>query len=145
MTAPRNARPATGGADAPGSVPAPPRIRGDDPVGLAALPTDSTPGLRPRAAASGAHPTAAGPTAGPDRAARRSSRVLWPACREASEAVLDRCSTAAARWYVVPADRTGYRNRAVGRLLAEHVAALDPRLPRVEIDTERYRAQLSAS
>ncbi|NJQ06837.1 polyphosphate kinase 2 family protein [Streptomyces lonarensis] len=72
-------------------------------------------------------------------------RALWPAYREAYEAVLDRCSTAAAPWYVVPADRKWYRNWAVGRLLAEHVAALDPRFPHVEIDTERYRAQLLAS
>ncbi|NJP65061.1 PPK2 family polyphosphate kinase [Streptomyces spiramenti] len=72
-------------------------------------------------------------------------RALWPAYREAYEAVLERCSTEAAPWYVVPADRKWYRNWAVGRLLAEHLTALDPRFPRVDLDTDRYRAQLLAS
>ncbi|NJQ15397.1 PPK2 family polyphosphate kinase [Streptomyces bohaiensis] len=72
-------------------------------------------------------------------------RALWPAYREAYEAVLEHCSTAVAPWYVVPADRKWYRNWAVGRLLAEHLAALDPRFPRGELDTERYRARLLAS
>ncbi len=72
-------------------------------------------------------------------------RALWPAYREAYEAALARCSTEAAPWYVVPADRKWYRDWAVGRLLLEHLRDLDPHFPAGGFDPERYRAQLLAS
>src|SRR5215213_4056277 len=56
-------------------------------------------------------------------------RALWPAYQAAYETVLARTDTDAAPWYVVPADRKWYRNWAVGRLLRETLADLDPRLP----------------
>lgn len=44
-------------------------------------------------------------------------RRLWPAYQEAYERVLERCSTPAAPWYVVPANRKWYRDWAVSGLL----------------------------
>ena len=52
-------------------------------------------------------------------------RAKWPAYTEAYQAVLERCNTERAPWYVVPADRKWYRNWAVAQLLVEHLRALD--------------------
>ncbi|MFF4368110.1 PPK2 family polyphosphate kinase [Streptomyces sp. NPDC001594] len=71
-------------------------------------------------------------------------RRMWPAYRKAYELVLERCSTEAAPWYVVPADRKWYRNWAVGRLLLEHLEEMDPRYPPAAFDIEACRARLIA-
>jgi PPK2 family polyphosphate:nucleotide phosphotransferase len=46
-------------------------------------------------------------------------RHLWDAYQEAYDAVLEKCSTDGAPWYVVPADRKWYRDWAVTQLLTE--------------------------
>ncbi|MFD7446924.1 polyphosphate kinase 2 family protein [Streptomyces sp. NPDC059909] len=69
-------------------------------------------------------------------------RVLWPAYQKAYELALRRCSTAAAPWYVVPADRKWYRNWAVSRLLLEHLEALDPQYPKGDFDVAECRKRL---
>jgi polyphosphate kinase 2 (PPK2 family) len=62
-------------------------------------------------------------------------RALWESYREAYAAVLERCSTPAAPWYVVPADRKWYRNWALTHLLTETLEELDPQWPvRPELD-----------
>ncbi|MGW7098590.1 polyphosphate kinase 2 family protein [Streptomyces sp. NPDC054838] len=72
-------------------------------------------------------------------------RALWPAYRRAYELALERCSTDAAPWYVVPADRKWYRNWAVGKLLAEHLEAIGPRYPSADFDVAECRARLLAT
>lgn len=72
-------------------------------------------------------------------------RALWPAYREAYEDALSRCSTDAAPWYIVPADRKWYRNWAVGRLLLEHLQELDPHYPPAAFDVDECRRQLLAT
>ncbi|WP_435174150.1 polyphosphate kinase 2 family protein [Actinacidiphila sp. bgisy145] len=72
-------------------------------------------------------------------------RERWPAYREAYEAVLARCSTEAAPWYVVPADRKWYRNWAVSRLLLEHLEQLRPAYPQPDLDVAKYRRLLLAT
>ncbi|MDX6350056.1 MAG: hypothetical protein QOF84_4846 [Streptomyces sp.] len=69
-------------------------------------------------------------------------RALWPAFQEAYEAALARCSTPAAPWYVVPADRKWYRNWAVSRLLLEHLEEIDPQYPKADFDVEECRKRL---
>jgi PPK2 family polyphosphate:nucleotide phosphotransferase len=69
-------------------------------------------------------------------------RALWPAFQEAYEAALARCSTPAAPWYVVPADRKWYLNWAVGRLLLEHLEEIDPQYPKADFDVEECRKRL---
>ncbi len=72
-----------------------------------------------------------------------SERRLWPAYQEAYDAALERCSTAAAPWYVLPADRKWYRNWAVSRLLVETLEDLDPRWPVPEdLDLPALRSAL---
>ncbi|NUS15719.1 MAG: polyphosphate kinase 2 family protein [Streptomyces sp.] len=72
-------------------------------------------------------------------------RALWQAYQEAYEAVLERCSTDTAPWYLVPADRKWYRNWAVARLLLEHLELMDPRYPPARFDVAAARAALLAT
>ncbi|MEV7281481.1 PPK2 family polyphosphate kinase [Streptomyces sp. NPDC093111] len=69
-------------------------------------------------------------------------RALWPAYQEAYEIALERCSTEAAPWYLVPADRKWYRNWAISTLLGEHLAELDPRYPKGDFDVAECRRRL---
>ncbi|MES5818559.1 PPK2 family polyphosphate kinase [Streptomyces sp. RG80] len=69
-------------------------------------------------------------------------RELWPAYQEAYELALHRCSSPQAPWYLIPADRKWYRNWAVGRLLLEHLQALDPRYPKADFDVAEARERL---
>ncbi|MEU6843278.1 polyphosphate kinase 2 family protein [Streptomyces sp. NPDC046716] len=71
-------------------------------------------------------------------------RALWPAYQEAYEIALERCSTEAAPWFVIPADRKWYRNWAVSTLLLEHLEALDPQYPKAEFDVADCRRRLLA-
>ncbi|MFD5411159.1 PPK2 family polyphosphate kinase [Streptomyces nojiriensis] len=71
-------------------------------------------------------------------------RTAWPAYQEAYEVALERCSTDAAPWYVVPADRKWYRNWAISTLLREHLEELDPQYPKGDFDVEECRRRLLA-
>jgi PPK2 family polyphosphate:nucleotide phosphotransferase len=73
-------------------------------------------------------------------------RKLWESYREAYAAVLQRCSTDAAPWYVVPADRKWYRNWALSHLLLETLEEIDPQWPvRPELDLSGMRKALKDS
>ncbi|MFD9302292.1 PPK2 family polyphosphate kinase [Streptomyces sp. NPDC060048] len=72
-------------------------------------------------------------------------RAAWPAYQRAYELALERCSSDAAPWYVVPADRKWYRNWAISKLLLEHLEALAPRYPEADFDVEECRARLLAT
>jgi len=70
-------------------------------------------------------------------------RALWESYREAYAAALLRCSTDAAPWYVIPADRKWYRNWALGQLLLETLREMDPQWPvRPDLDFDGMRARL---
>ncbi|HEY9410344.1 MAG TPA: PPK2 family polyphosphate kinase [Jiangellaceae bacterium] len=72
-------------------------------------------------------------------------RALWDDYQRAYEIALERCSTDAAPWFVVPADRKWYRNLAVTQLLVEHLQAMDLRWPEADIDVETERAKVEAT
>jgi PPK2 family polyphosphate:nucleotide phosphotransferase len=69
-------------------------------------------------------------------------RALWPDYQRAYQAMLQRCDTTAAPWYVVPSDSKAYRNWAVGRLLRETLESLDPHYPAVQLDVPVLRQRL---
>jgi PPK2 family polyphosphate:nucleotide phosphotransferase len=56
-------------------------------------------------------------------------RKRWDEYIAAFEDALSRCSTEAAPWYVIPANRKWFRNLAVANILAETLEDLDPRYP----------------
>jgi PPK2 family polyphosphate:nucleotide phosphotransferase len=73
-------------------------------------------------------------------------RMLWESYREAYAAVLERCSTDVAPWYVIPADRKWYRNWALSHLVLETLEELDPPWPvRPELDLAGMRKALKES
>ncbi|WP_324291294.1 PPK2 family polyphosphate kinase [Paractinoplanes pyxinae] len=72
-------------------------------------------------------------------------RARWDDYQQAYQDALTRCSTAAAPWHVVPADRKWYRNWAVATLLRETFADLDPRYPAPDFDVDAERAKLLAA
>jgi len=72
-------------------------------------------------------------------------RAKWSAYMEAYQAVLERCNTEYAPWYVIPADHKWYRNWAVAQLLTEHLRALDLDWPAADYDIELEKARVGAS
>lgn len=70
-------------------------------------------------------------------------RARWSDYQAAYQAVLDRCSTDAAPWYLVPSDRKWYRNWAIGKLLVEALEDMDPRYPDPPLDIARLKARLA--
>ncbi|OLR94994.1 polyphosphate kinase 2 family protein [Actinokineospora bangkokensis] len=71
------------------------------------------------------------------------ARAKWPLYEEAYAAALERCSTTAAPWYVVPADRKWYRNWAVANILLETLRELDPRPPAPGYDVAAELARIT--
>jgi PPK2 family polyphosphate:nucleotide phosphotransferase len=56
-------------------------------------------------------------------------RQLWGAYQAAFEDALERCSTKAAPWYVIPSDHKWFRNLAAAEILRERLEALKPEYP----------------
>jgi PPK2 family polyphosphate:nucleotide phosphotransferase len=73
------------------------------------------------------------------------TRARWDDYTAAYAAAFERCSTEAAPWYVVPADRKWYRNWAITSLLVERLEALGLRWPeaRFDVAAERLRVERS--
>ncbi|GAA3765682.1 hypothetical protein GCM10022240_17580 [Microbacterium kribbense] len=71
-------------------------------------------------------------------------RMLWPKYMAAYQTVFERTSTAAAPWYVVPANRKWYARLAVQSLMLDALHDIGPRWPAagfdVEVEKERLRA-----
>jgi PPK2 family polyphosphate:nucleotide phosphotransferase len=61
-------------------------------------------------------------------------RQHWSAYEEAFEDAITKTSTAAAPWYVVPADHKWYRDWAVLTVLVETLRAMDPQYPEPALD-----------
>jgi PPK2 family polyphosphate:nucleotide phosphotransferase len=72
-------------------------------------------------------------------------RERWKEYREAYSDALARCSTDAAPWYVVPADRKWYRDWAVSHLLAEVMDGMDLRYPQPALDLEAERRRIESA
>ncbi|WOF23617.1 polyphosphate kinase 2 family protein [Microbacterium betulae] len=72
-------------------------------------------------------------------------RELWPAYQQAYQTVFERTSTAAAPWYVVPANRKWYARLAVQELLLETLEGVDPQWPAADFDVEAEKERLRAT
>lgn len=71
-------------------------------------------------------------------------RGHWDDYQAAYTAALERCSTQAATWYVVPSDKKWYRNLAIAHLLLEALRGLDLDWPAPAYDVAEQRARLEA-
>lgn len=59
-----------------------------------------------------------------------SERALWDDYMEAFEVVFRRCSTDAAPWYIVPANKKWYRNVAISEVILRTLTKLDLKYPK---------------
>lgn len=72
-------------------------------------------------------------------------RMHWSAYQEAFQIALERTSTAAAPWCVVPADRKWYARLVVQHLLIEALKSMVLTWPRADFDVEAEKVRLSAT
>ena len=72
-------------------------------------------------------------------------RARWDDYQRAYQVALTRCSTQAAPWYVVPADRKWYARWAVQQLLIEHLEGMAPQWPPADFDVAEEQARLASS
>jgi PPK2 family polyphosphate:nucleotide phosphotransferase len=69
-------------------------------------------------------------------------RARWSDYQSTYAQVLERTSTEAAPWYVIPSDRKWYRNWAIGKLLAEALLDLKLEYPPADFDIAASKARL---
>ena len=69
-------------------------------------------------------------------------RERWDDYMAAYQDALERCSTPAAPWHVIPADRKWYRDWAVSALLAERLGELGLSWPKETFDVAEMKARL---
>ena len=72
-------------------------------------------------------------------------RGHWDSYQAAYQVALTRCSTEAAPWYVVPADRKWYARWAVQQLLLDALEDLDPQWPPAGFDVEAEQQRVADS
>ena len=72
-------------------------------------------------------------------------RAFWDDYQEAYQVALNKCSTDAAPWYVVPADRKWYRDWVIANLLVEALREMEPRFPPATYDVAEQKRLLSAA
>lgn len=61
-------------------------------------------------------------------------RAFWDDYMAAYSEMLTRCTTAAAPWYVIPADQKWYRNLAIARVIVGTLRQMNPQFPAPEDD-----------
>lgn len=71
-------------------------------------------------------------------------RFHWDEYMEAYQAVLDRCDSPQAPWYVIPADRKWFTRLAVCELLIAALEGLGLDWPEADFDVEEEKARLAA-
>lgn len=69
-------------------------------------------------------------------------RKLWPEYMRAFEDVLERTSTAAASWYVIPANRNWYRNLLVAGIIVDTLKSLKLDYPPALENLTQYRDKI---
>lgn len=72
-------------------------------------------------------------------------RLVWDDYMAAYQVVLDRTSTDAAPWHVIPANRKWYARLAVQGLLLDALEGIDPQWPVADFDVDVEKARLAAS
>ena len=65
-------------------------------------------------------------------------RALWDEYQDAFETALERCSTDAAPWYVIPAEERWFRDLAITQLLVRTLEEMDPQYPPPAFDPADY-------
>jgi PPK2 family polyphosphate:nucleotide phosphotransferase len=69
-------------------------------------------------------------------------RGFWDAYQAAYATAVERCSTAIAPWFVIPADRKWFRNWAVSQILIETMEAMRFAYPKPQLDIRALKKQI---
>jgi len=64
-------------------------------------------------------------------------RRQWSEYQKAFEAMLTKCSTKRAPWYLIPADRKWFRNLAVSQIVATEMGRMPLRFPEPAYDPSK--------
>ena len=72
-------------------------------------------------------------------------RALWPEYQQAYQVAIERTSTDAAPWYVVPANHKWYARLAVAELLTDALRSLEQSWPPADFDVAEQRRLLEAT
>ncbi len=65
-------------------------------------------------------------------------RRLWPKFQAVYEEILNRTSTEAAPWYVVPADHKWYRDLVIGGVILAALRAMRPEVPKPRLEGKKF-------
>ena len=68
-------------------------------------------------------------------------RKRWDDYRQAYEDALAKCSTEAAPWYVIPADRNWFRNLAVSEIIVDKLESMKLRYPKPAVSMDEVPAE----
>jgi PPK2 family polyphosphate:nucleotide phosphotransferase len=66
-------------------------------------------------------------------------RKYWGDYQKAYEAVLARCSTSRAPWFIIPANKKWFRNLAVSHVIAETLEGMKMKLPPPSVDLKKLK------
>lgn len=66
-------------------------------------------------------------------------RKRWADYQEAYEAALMKCSTKAAPWFIIPANKKWFRNLAVASILVETLEAMNLKFPKPDADLSKFK------
>jgi PPK2 family polyphosphate:nucleotide phosphotransferase len=69
-------------------------------------------------------------------------RSFWDDYTSAYDAVLTRCSTKVAPWYIIPANNKWYRDWAVAQILIETMEEMNPQFPRPKLPVKALEKRL---
>jgi PPK2 family polyphosphate:nucleotide phosphotransferase len=72
-------------------------------------------------------------------------RALWPEYQQAYQLAIERTSTDAAPWYVIPANHKWYARLAVAELLTDALRSLGQSWPPADFDVEEQQRLLAAT
>ena len=68
-------------------------------------------------------------------------RQLWGDYVKAYEAVLSRCSSSAAPWFVIPSNKKWFRNLAVSQIIVETLERMNPKFPKPAFDLSKIKVK----
>ncbi len=72
-------------------------------------------------------------------------RQLWPKYIEAYEEAIERTSTSAAPWFVIPADHKWFRNLAIAQIISDAMEDMGLKIPPPRVDLAKIRNKYHAA
>ncbi|MBX2847555.1 MAG: hypothetical protein KTR16_04495 [Acidiferrobacterales bacterium] len=67
-------------------------------------------------------------------------RKHWEAYMQAFQIAIEKCSSARAPWYVVPAENRRFRDLMIASVMLQHLRDMDPQYPQPDFDSSEFNA-----